>query len=227
MRVLLVGATGLIGSAIAARLHELGHDIVAVIRDHGPASARLPAAESIRIDLRGATEPKMWLPHLNHIDAIVNCAGVLQDSPRDATRQVHVDGIGALFRACEAASVRRVIQISTIGLDRETPTEFSRTKLAGDRLLMSLDLDWVILRPSVVVGRAAYGGSALFRGLAALPFLPITPGTGLLQIVQLDDVVRTVELLLPPGAPARLVLELAGPERLAFEGVVAAYRRWL
>jgi len=33
---------------------------------------------------------------------------------------------------------------------------------------MNRDLDWVILRPSVVVGSAAYGGSALFRGLAAL-----------------------------------------------------------
>jgi uncharacterized protein YbjT (DUF2867 family) len=151
----------------------------------------------------------------------------LQDSPQDRTKQVHIDAAGALFQACQAAGVRRVIQLSAIGIDRETPTDFSRTKLAGDQMLMGLDLDWVILRPSVVVGRPAYGGSALFRGLAALPLVPVMPGTGLLQVVQLDDVVCTVERLLPPGAPARIVLELAGPDRLTFEAVVRAYRRWL
>ena len=92
---------------------------------------------------------------------------------------------------------------------------------------MRRDLDWIILRPSVVVGRQAYGGSALFRALASIPVLPRTPDAGPLDIVQLDDVVETVVRLLRPDAPARMALELAGPERLTFEQVVQAYRRWL
>jgi hypothetical protein len=123
--------------------------------------------------------------------------------------------------------VRRVVHFSAIGVDRETPSSFSQTKLRGDEVLKQRDLDWVILRPSVVVGRASYGGSALFRGLAALPILPEMPETGPLQIVQLDDVVRTVIFLLQPEAPSRISLELAGPERLAFSDVVEHYRRWL
>lgn len=92
---------------------------------------------------------------------------------------------------------------------------------------MACDLDWVILRPSVVVGRSAYGGSALFRGLAALPILPVMPNTGPLQLVQPTNVAETVAFFLQPGAPTRLVIELAGLERLSFSEVVAAYRRWL
>ena len=92
---------------------------------------------------------------------------------------------------------------------------------------MACDLDWIILRPSVVVGRPACGGSALFHGLAALPVLPVTPNTGLLQVVQLDDVADTVLFFLSPGTPARLTLELAGPEQLPFTEVVRKYRRWL
>ncbi len=227
MRVLIIGATGLIGSAVCARLHASGHDVIAAVRSLGVPARRLPAAGYVTVDLRLAAKPDFWLPHLTNIDAVVNCAGVLQDSPRDSTQRVHVEGPNALFQACTRAGVRRVVHLSAIGLDRETPTEFSRTKLAGDGLLMALDLDWVILRPSVVVGRAAYGGSALFRGLAALPVLPIFPGTGLLQIVQLDDVTKTVELMIAPNAPSRFVLELAGPQRLGFEDVVQKYRRWL
>jgi hypothetical protein len=85
----------------------------------------------------------------------------------------------------------------------------------------------VILRPSVVVGRAAYGGSALFRGLAALPVTPMLVGSGPLQIVQLDDLVRTVLALVTPGAPARLTLDIVGPEKLPLEDVLASYRGWL
>ena len=140
---------------------------------------------------------------------------------------MHADGVGALFAACESAGVRRVVHLSAIGVDRETPSEFSRTKREGDEALMRRDLDWVILRPSVVLGPAAYGGSALFRGLAALPILPVMPDTGPLQIVQLDDVVATVLFFLAPGAPSLVALDLAGPERLSFAEIVCRYRAWL
>jgi hypothetical protein len=92
---------------------------------------------------------------------------------------------------------------------------------------MRRDLDWVVLRPSVVLGPAAYGGSALLRGLAALPVLPVMPDTGPLQVVQLEDVTATVVFFLAPDAPARVALDLAGPERLSVSDVVQAYRAWL
>jgi uncharacterized protein YbjT (DUF2867 family) len=227
LRVLLVGASGLIGSAVAARLGRDGHTIVAVGRGGGPAAARVPAEKWVKLDLRSAIRPEDWLPHLAGVDAVVNCAGVLQDSGRDSTAAVHRDGPVALWKACEQAGVRRVVHFSAMGADRGALTGFSRTKIEGDEALASSALDWVILRPSVVVGRPAYGGSALFRGLAALPVAMRTPDAGPLEIVQLDDVVETVARLVVPDALSRLALELAGPERLRFEEVVAAYRRWL
>src|SRR3712207_6284392 len=114
-----------------------------------------------------------------------------------------------------------------MGVDRGALTEFTRTKASGDAALEDSGLNWVILRPSVVVGRQAYGGSGLFPGLAALPILPRTPEAGALDLVQLDDVAETVARLLAPGAASRVAIELAGPERLRLEDVVAAYRRWL
>jgi uncharacterized protein YbjT (DUF2867 family) len=226
MRVLVVGATGLIGSAVAARLVAQGHQVVAASRRPG-AIASILLTREVRIDIARAIDPTDWLVHLRGIEAVVNCAGVLQDSPRDSTAGVHKDGIAALFRACEQAGVRRVVHLSALGVDRHASTSFSRTKLAGDQFLMSRDLDWIVLRPSVVIGRAAYGGSALIRGLAALPFLPLVPGTGALAIVHLDDLVDAVVFFLRADAPARHVVEIVGPRQWQLDEVVRLFRTWL
>jgi uncharacterized protein YbjT (DUF2867 family) len=227
MRILLTGAAGFIGSAILARLQASGHEVWAVTRRRGSAVHRRRPECWIELDVARAVRPDDWRPHLEGVDAVVNCAGVLQDGATDSTTGVHVEGPAALFAACEASGVRRVVQISAMGADHTAPTDFSRSKARCDAALAERDLDWVILRPSVVVGRAAYGGSALFRALAALPVMPAVRDAGELQVVQVDDVAETVTFFVEPEAPSRVILELGGPDRLDFEALIARYRRWL
>jgi uncharacterized protein YbjT (DUF2867 family) len=225
MRVLVVGATGLIGASVCARLVSEGHEVVGVVRSPRANEAR--NHQTLVMDVATALRPEDWLPHLAGIDAIVNCAGVLQDSPREKTGQVHRDAAAALFLACARAGVAKVIHFSAMGVDRAQPSSFSATKYAGDQALMALDLDWIILRPSVVLGRPVFGASALFRGLASLPVMPSMPDTGRLQVVQLEDVVSTVFFFLNPGSPSRMALELAGPQQLSMDEIVGTFRRWL
>lgn len=223
MKILVIGATGLIGSAAATRLSREGHQVIGLARQ---PRAGLGLAGWVALDIASARQPKDWLPLLSGVDAVVNCAGVLQDSRRENTEAVHATGVGALFDACEQSGVRRVIHLSAIGVDRAQPSRFSATKYAGDRDLMARDLDWVILRPSVVLGRPAFGASALIRSLASLPGIPLMPGTQLLQVVQLGDVLATISFFLKPNAPSRLELELVGPERLQIGEIIAQYRQW-
>ncbi|MBX9462627.1 MAG: SDR family oxidoreductase [Aquamicrobium sp.] len=225
MRVMIIGASGLIGSTLSAQLKADGDDVVHVSRSATRGSSQ--ARHSIVLDMAKALRPDDWIPSLVGVDAVINCAGVLQDNAWDRTAAVHAAGASALFRACEKVGVSRVIHFSAMGVDREQPSAFSASKLAGDVALMERDLDWVILRPSVVLGRPAYGASALFRGLAALPLLPVMPATGRLQVVQLRDIVHTVRFFLRPESPSRLAVDIAGPEDLTMSEVVAHYRAWL
>lgn len=226
MRIIILGATGLIGSAVLARLASAGHAVVGLARNTGTAARSLPAARFVALDIATAT-PERLARELEGADAVVNAAGLLQDGPGESIAGVHVAGMATLIAACRQAGVRRVVHISAIGVDTGAPSDFSRTKQEGDALLAASGLDHVILRPSVVVGRRAYGGSAMFRGLAALPVFPLFPQTADLQIVQLDDVAETVAFFVRPEAPAGVELDLAGPERLSLAETIAAYRRWL
>jgi len=183
-----------------------------------------PDARHVALDIAGATDVSAWKPVVAGIDAVINAAGALQGQDMQG---VHVAGSAALYAACESEGVRRVILFSAIGTNRTAPSDFSRSKQEGEAALMARDLDWVVLRPSVVVGRAAYGGSALLRGLASLPVLPVMPATAPIQPVYLDDIIETVVFFLKPGAPSRIALDLAGPRQMAFSDTVALFRRWL
>ncbi|WP_064708577.1 SDR family oxidoreductase [Rhizobium bangladeshense] len=225
MKILVIGATGLVGSAVCARLAASEHDVIHAVRP-----GKRPAAGSgawVEVDMARAVAPADWLRHLEGIDAVVNCSGALQDGMGHNMTGVHARGPRALFRACQQSGVRRMVHFSAVGVDRQQPSAFSRTKLSGDMALMETDLDWVILRPAVIVGDAAFGSSALFRGLAALPFLPLMPSTGKLQVVQLQDVAETVLRLIDKTAPSKLSLEIVGPQQLEFHEIVERYRRWL
>jgi len=88
---------------------------------------------------------------------------------RDDVRRVQLDGTKALFDGCVRAGVKRVIHISAIGAEPDGPSAFSRSKAAAEAYLKELPLDWVILRPALVLGPAVYGGTAMLRGIAAFP----------------------------------------------------------
>ncbi len=226
MRVLVTGAYGLIGSAILARLNRDGHELVGTGRAVGEARRRLPYAQWIAADFARLTHAEDWLPLLGGIDAVVNCVGVMQDSVRDDLVRIQVDGTVALFDACARAGIRRVVHVSAVGVTQGR-TPFSRSKAEADAHLARLDLDWVILRPALVLAPAAHGGSAMLRGLAGLPLATPVAGAGSrVQIVSVDDIADTVALSLKPGAPATVTWELAHPETLTLGELVAALRAW-
>jgi uncharacterized protein YbjT (DUF2867 family) len=228
MRILVLGANGLIGSAVAARLDAAGHSVVGVGRDLDMARRRFPHEAWIAADLRRMLAPADWAPHLGGIDAVVNCAGALQDSARDDTRAVHLDSPLALYRACEAAGVRRIVHVSAAGVARDRATAFSATKFAMEEALRTLDLDWLILRPGLVIAPAAYGGTSLLRGLAGFPVVvPAVHWASVVQVVSIEDVATTV-LAAVEGRPRPAAAhDLVHPEPTTIAVILERLRGWL
>ena len=226
MRVLVIGAHGFIGSAIAAALRRAGHEIVRGVRASHTATP-IPGERDLVCDMARDLVEEIWLPRLEGIDAVVNCAGILRERNGDTFETVHVDAPLALFRACVRANVRRVVQISALGDPQDG--EFVASKHRCDAALAALALDWVILRPSVVYStRGSYGGTSLLRALAALPCLAI-PGDGAsyLQPIAIEDLARAVSAILERPDVRNETFELVGPDVITLAEYLRAWRAWL
>ena len=228
MRILLVGASGFIGRELFAALSRRGHAVVPAVR-RVEASPPFGSEAPIAIDLNRDMTVEAWLPRLAGIDAVVNCAGILQGTRSQSIEAIHAHSPIALFRACERAGVRRVVQISAISAERAAGTDYAVTKLAADDHLRASRLDWVVVRPSLVIARGAYGGTALFRGLAALPFAVPVPGDGAqsFQPIHVDDVASVVVQALETDALLRKTIDPVGPDVVPLRTLLADYRRWL
>jgi uncharacterized protein YbjT (DUF2867 family) len=227
MRVLIAGAYGLIGAACLGRLRLEGHELIGAGRDIAQAPRRFPYARWIAADFKNLTIPESWHELLLGVDAVVNCVGALQDGARDDLRRVHVDAPAALFTACEQKGIRRVIHMSAVGAGPRGASAFARTKGQTESDLAARDLDWVILRPGLVLAHGVYGGTALLRAAAAVPFVTPVPAAKPIHIVAIEDVAETVAWALRANAPGRLTLDLVHPEPQTLAAIAASQRSWL
>ena len=86
-----------------------------------------------------------------HRRAVVNCVGILQGSLRDDASRIHVDSTIALFQACAGAGIKRLVDISAVSAEANVESSYARSKAKADAALEKLDLDWLIVKPSLVI----------------------------------------------------------------------------
>ncbi|MBE9609980.1 SDR family oxidoreductase [Chitinilyticum piscinae] len=221
MRVLVCGASGLIGAALVGRLLERGHRPVLLQRRPAPVPV---GCEAVAGDFARVASPADCLPWLEGVDAVVNAVGIFRESAGASFAQIHQHAPACLFEACAQAGVRRVVQVSALGAAPDAVTEYWRSKGRAEQVLQARGLDWRIVRPSLVLaddGRS----SRQFAALASLPLLPDLAGCRPVQPVLLADVVDALLELIENDAPPQRCVDAVGPQALGLGEYLALLRR--
>jgi uncharacterized protein YbjT (DUF2867 family) len=222
MRVLLTGATGFIGRAVAHALRQRGHAVVRAVRH-----PKRGETDAVRADFASVPACDWWLPHLAGIDAVVNAVGILREQGGQSFRALHTEAPVQLFQACAAAGVRGVVQISALGADAHARSAYHRSKKAADDVLRTLPLRAAIVQPSLVYGPGGTS-AALFNKLAMAPALPFPQGGRMLvQPVHIDDVVAGIVRLVEAPPAGVQTLAFAGAQPLALRDYLAELRQAL
>jgi uncharacterized protein YbjT (DUF2867 family) len=216
MRILVAGASGFIGRALAEALAREGHEVIRASR-HG----------ELAVDFAAVPPSQWWAPHLAGVQAVVNAVGIVRESAAQPFEALHTRAPIELFRACADAGVGCVIQVSALGADAHADTRYHLSKKAADDALSALPLRGAIVQPSLVYG-AGGASTALFETLAACPVLML-PQRGRMQLqpVHLDDVVQGVLALLHTPQEGLRTIAFVGARPLALRDYVAQLRRQL
>lgn len=218
--VTVFGGSGFIGRYVVRDLARRGWrvrvatrhpDEAAFLRTAGSVGQVVPVFANIRDDasVRAA---------VGGSDIVVNLVGILYERGRQSFAATHQEGAARVARMAAEAGVSRVIQISAIGASENSPSQYARTKAAGEKAVLEAFSDATILRPSIVFGPED-GFFNLFARLARYsPVLPlIGGGRTRFQPVFVGDVAEAVVAALDKPETKGRTYELGGPRVYSFK----------
>jgi nucleoside-diphosphate-sugar epimerase len=240
MLLALTGATGFIGQYLLREMPKRGYRVRALLRR--PASVPAQTTSAIIGDL---ARPQNMSAALAGVHAVIHSAGVaygMSGVPEDDYRLFNTETTIALARAAQRAGAKRFVFLSSIRAQcgptadavlteaaTPRPTDaYGRSKLAAERGLAELDLDWVSLRAVLVYGPGVKGNMAQLMQLAQSPFpLPLGSLKARRSLLALENLLAAIDTVLAAPGPLRRAFIAADPQALTIAEMIAALRAGL
>jgi uncharacterized protein YbjT (DUF2867 family) len=201
MKIVVIGGTGLIGSKLVNKLHQLGHEVVAA----SPASGvNTLTGEGLAEALSGA-----------QVVVDVTNSPSWEDK---AVMDFFVKSTSNQLAAETAAGVGHHVALSVVGTDRLLESGYFRAKMAQEELIKASGVPYTILRATQFF--EFVGGIAQSATEGQTVRLP----SALMQPIVSDDVAAALaDIAL--GAPVNGTVEVAGPEPIRLDELVRRYLR--
>jgi len=210
--VTIYGGSGFVGRYIARRLAKEGWRVRVAVRRPNEAMFVKPygAVGQVEPVLCNIRDDASVQSVMQGADAVVNCVGVLDEIGKNTFKAVQAEGAERVARIAASLGVSNMVQISAIGADADSPSEYAQTKAAGEAGVLKHMPNAMILRPSLIFG-AEDGLFNRFAGMSRFgPVLPIVGAETRFQPVYVDDVAAAAVM----GVQGRAhgVYELGGPD---------------
>jgi UDP-glucose 4-epimerase len=238
--IALTGGTGFIGQHLLRELGRRGFRLRVLLRR--PSNLPVECASAVVGDLM---RPQNMSAALADVDAVIHTAGpshAMSGLPEDDHRLLGTDATISLARAAHRAGVRRFVflssvraqsgpasaQVLTEDMTPEPTDAYGRSKLAAERGLAELDLDWVALRLVTVYGSGMIGNLARLVSLARSPLpLPLGGLTARRSLLSVDNLASAITFLVESPDTLHRPLIVADPQPLTLSEMIAALRRAL
>ena len=218
--ILVVGATGNLGGAIARALLAKGKKVRMLVRP-GSSYGELVdvGAEPVMGDLK---EPASLSAACARVDAVVTTANAIARGGEDTIESVDLHGNQHLIEAAEAEGVRRFVLTSVLGASTDSPVPLMRAKAEAEQRLMRSAMAWTILQPNLFMDTwlpMAVGGPAL----AGQPVTLVGEGRRRHSMVAMGDVVSYAVAALERNEAHNQRLVIGGPDAISWRDAVAAF----
>ena len=221
--VFVTGGTGFVGRRLLPALDRLGLEARCLVRPSAPPPAPRPHLTIIAGDI---TRDGDWTGALSGCDTVLHLAATTGKASPARHQAVNLGGLQRTLAAARRAGVRRFVLVSSVAAAfrdiRFYP--YAAAKRAAEAALAESDLDYLIVRPTAVLGP----GSPVLASLARLASLPVGVmfGSGRVPVqpVHVDDVAALLARAATLAPLGRRTVDLGGPEVLSMADLLGRIR---
>ncbi|HZY13873.1 MAG TPA: complex I NDUFA9 subunit family protein [Beijerinckiaceae bacterium] len=220
--VTVFGGSGFIGRQVVRKLAKRGWRIRVATRRpdlafHLQPSGRVGQIHAVQANLRN---PASVARALQGADAAVNLVGILAESGRQNFEAVHAFGARAVARAVHEAGISRLVHMSALGADENSPADYARTKGRGEAAVRDIFPAAIITRPSVVFGPEDDFFNRFAEMARFLPIIPLIGAETKFEPVFVGDVAEVIARGVDGNLPAGSTWELGGSETRSLRELV-------
>jgi uncharacterized protein YbjT (DUF2867 family) len=220
--VTVFGGSGFVGRNVVRALCKRDYRLRVAVRrpelaGHLQPLGKVGQIHAVQANLR---HPASVAAAMRDSHVAVNLVGILAEGGAQSFDAVQDKGAGTVAGAAAAVGAR-MVHVSAIGADANSPSRYARSKAAGEAAVLSAVPAATIMRPSIVFGPEDQFTNR-FAALARIsPMLPlIGGGVTKMQPVYVGDVATAVADAVDGKARAGAVYELGGPEVLTMREIM-------
>jgi NADH dehydrogenase len=216
--VTIYGGSGFVGRHVVRAFAQRGWRIRVAVRRPDLAFHLQPLGRVGQIHPAQANVryPDSVLRAAEGSAAVVNLVGILHQRGRQTFEAVQAEGAAAVAKAAAEAGAK-LVHVSALGADPRSPSQYARSKAAGEKAALAAVPEAVIMRPSIVFGPEDDFFNRFAEMARWLPMLPlIGDGKTRFQPVFVGDVAAAVAAAAENRARPSTIYELGGPEVKTF-----------
>ncbi len=186
MKILILGGTGFVGTAVVQRLIETTDHVVRVF-----VHTEKPKVSGSRLEFyKGdVTQRHHIVKAMKGVDAVINLIGIIEERGGRTFQAMHVTVVEDILQAMKLHNVKRLLHMSALGSGKNNLSKYLDTKAQAEERIKIARIDYTIIKPSIIWDEKSDFVKKL-RRLHTVPF--ITPlvdgGNARFQPIALSDV---------------------------------------
>ncbi|MBR0968646.1 complex I NDUFA9 subunit family protein [Bradyrhizobium diazoefficiens] len=221
--VTVFGGSGFLGRNVVRALCKRDYRVRVAVRRPELAGYLQPSGKvgQVHVVQANLRYPASVETALRDSHVVINLVGILAEGGAQSFDAVQAKGAETIAKAAATVGAR-MVHVSAIGADAESPSAYARAKAAGEAAVLAAVPSAIIFRPSVVFGPEDQFTNR-FAGLARMsPVMPLIGGETKMQPVYVGDVATAIADAVDGKAKAGATYELGGPEVLTMREIIEA-----
>ncbi len=221
VKVFVTGGTGFVGKEVMRQLVAAGHVPRALVRED--SVNKLAVLENAEVHPGDVTDAASLAGALAGCDAVIHLVGIIREFPgRGVTfEKLHVEATRNMLAAAAEQGVTRFLHMSANGTRVQGTTGYHRTKWQAEELVRGSNLEWTILRPSLIFGPGSEFVRMLADMIRKLPVVPVLgDGKYRMQPVAVEQVAASFVKALGKSETIGATYQLGGGESYSYDEIL-------